>query len=183
MGTSVTRLTEMVSDVLDVSRLEANAMPLKPAEVDLGILAAEAVASLGHSEHATVVQTNGTGPVRATVDPGLIRRVIANLVGNALKFSPRGGEVRLEIDQTDSHARIRVRDRGRGIPKEYHEKVFEKFGQASGEATAVRSSGLGLTFCKLAVEAHGGTIGVESEVGTGSTFWVELPAHQLPLAQ
>ena len=178
MGASVSRLTEMVSDVLDVSRLEANAMPLKPAEVDLGTLAAEAVASLGRSEHATVVQTNGTGPVRATVDPDLIRRVIANLVGNALKFSPRGGEVRLEVDQANSRARIRVRDRGRGIPKEYHEKIFEKFGQTNGDAAPlVRSSGLGLTFCKLAVEAHGGTIGVESEVGTGSTFCVELPAH------
>lgn len=184
MGTSVTRLTEMVSDVLDVSRLEANAMPLKPAEVDLGSLASEAVASLGRSEHAIVVQTNGTGPVRATVDPGLIRRVIANLVGNALKFSPRGGEVRLEVDQTDARARIRVRDQGRGIPKEYHAKVFEKFGQASGGAVSpVRSSGLGLTFCKLAVEAHGGTIGVESEIGTGSTFWLELPVHQLSPAQ
>jgi signal transduction histidine kinase len=183
MGASATRLTGMVSDVLDVSRLEANAMPLKPVEVDLGSLAAEAVASLGRSEHATVVQTGATMPVLASVDPGLIRRVIANLVGNALKFSPRGGEVRLEVNQTDAGARILVIDRGRGIPKEYHARVFEKFGQVGGEATAKRSSGLGLTFCKLAVEAHDGTIGVESEVGTGSTFWVELPTHRLTPAE
>ena len=152
-------------------------MPLKPEEVDLGSLAAEAVASLGPWQHATVAQSNGTGPVRAKVDPDLIRRVIANLVGNALKFSPQGGEVRLEVDQKESRARIRVRDRGRGIPKADYERIFEKFGQSNGTAkTPLRSTGLGLTFCKLAVEAHGGKIGVESEVGIGSTFWVELPA-------
>jgi two-component system sensor histidine kinase/response regulator len=176
MGESVTRLTDMVSDVLDVSRLESNALPLKRVEVDLRSVAAEAVTSLGRCDHATVVQSNGQGPVLATVDVNLIRRVIANLLGNALKFSPRGGEVRLEVTPGSSGAEIRVTDQGRGIPPEFHQRIFEKFGQAKGGDTKVRSSGLGLTFCKLAVEAHGGTIGVESEVGAGSTFRVQLPA-------
>jgi signal transduction histidine kinase len=176
MGDSVARLTDMVSDVLDVSRLEANAMPLKLAEVDLRELATEAVQSLrGWGGHAKVVQCNGNDPAPATVDAGLIRRVIANLVGNALKFSPRGSDVRLEVCRSSAAAEIRVSDRGPGIPPECHQRIFEKFGQTNGAQATIRSSGLGLTFCKLAVEAHGGTIGVASEVGVGSTFSVRLP--------
>ena len=177
MAESVDRLSGMVSDVLDVSRLESNAMPLQPVELDLRGLAAEAVKSLGHCDHAVVIQGDGTGPVPAKVDPDLMRRVIANLVGNALKFSPRGGEVRVDVVGAASGVELRVSDQGRGIPPEYHQRIFEKFGQANGGATKVRSSGLGLTFCKLAVEAHGGTIGVESEEGAGSTFWIRLPAQ------
>lgn len=178
MSVSVRRLTGMVSDVLDVSRLEANAMPLQVAEADLRGLAAEAVASLGAAGHATVVQANAGPPIMASVDAGLMRRVIANLVGNAVKFSPRGGEVRVEVTQAATGVEIRVSDQGRGISPEFHQRIFEKFGQVNGGNTpAVRSSGLGLTFCKLAVEAHGGAIGVESEVGVGSTFRVRLPLN------
>jgi signal transduction histidine kinase len=74
--------------------------------------------------------------------------------------------------------KVSVVDSGSGIAPEYHEKIFEKFGQAeASRAGAQRSSGLGLTFCKLAVEAHGGRIGVESVIGKGSTFWFTLPAE------
>jgi signal transduction histidine kinase len=118
----------------------------------------------------------GDVPVVAAIDADLIRRVIANLAGNALKFSPRGGEVRLSVTRASTGAEIRVSDKGDGIPPEYHQRIFEKFIQVKGAgAPAVRSSGLGLAFCKLAVEAHGGTIGVESRVGQGSTFVVRLP--------
>jgi two-component system sensor histidine kinase/response regulator len=176
MGMSVNRLAGMVGDVLDVSRLEAGAMPLQLVQMDLRALAAETVALLGRSEHATVVQHLGDVPVVTDVDAELIRRVIANLVGNALKFSPRGGEVRLSVARASTEAEIRVSDMGDGIPPEYHQRIFEKFGQVKGAgAPAARSSGLGLAFCKLAVEAHGGTIGVESRVGQGSTFVVRLP--------
>jgi len=178
MGSSVNRLTAMVGDVLDVSRLEANAMPLRLVETDLRGLAAEVVTSLGRTEHATVIQHLGGQPVPAAVDVDLIRRVIANLVGNALKFSPQGGEVHLEVARASAGAEIRVRDTGEGISPEYHQRIFEKFGQARGaSATGIRSSGLGLAFCKLAVEAHGGSIGVESRVGEGSTFRVQLPGR------
>ena len=177
MGSAVVQLTEMISDMLDVSRLEANAMPLAPVACDLGPLAAEAVASLGRSPHATVTPCWPEEPVRATVDPDVMRRVIANLVGNALKFTPRGGEVRVEIEAGSAGAELRVVDRGPGIAPEFQERIFEKFGDANdGEKPRIRSSGLGLTFCKLAVEAHGGRIGVTSAVGEGSTFWLSLPA-------
>jgi signal transduction histidine kinase len=107
-------------------------------------------------------------------DPEIIRRVIANLVGNALKFTPEDGEVRIAVEQKEGLARLAVSDTGRGIPPEYHAKIFEKFAQVDKQQRQY-STGLGLTFCKLAVEAHGGQVGVQSQVGQGSTFWFVLP--------
>lgn len=176
---AVSQLTDMVSDVLDVSRFEADAMPLRRAAIDLRRIAAEAIASLGVSRHATVEFCPPGEPVVALADPDVIRRVIANLVGNAVKFTPRGGQARVHVVSASSGPEVRVEDTGPGIPAEFHARIFEKFGQAGGNGGApVRSSGLGLTFCKLAVEAHGGRIDVESEVGKGSTFRFTLTAPQ-----
>ena len=176
LAACVGELTEMVSDVLDVSRFEADAMPVTPAPVDLRSLAAEAVASLGPTRAALVGLSPGAA-VPVLVDPAVMRRVIANLVGNGVKFSPRGAQVRVELELGGAGAELRVIDQGRGIAPEYHQKIFEKFGMANGNGGGKgRSSGLGLTFCKLAVEAHRGRIAVESEVGKGCTFRVSLPA-------
>ena len=102
----------------------------------------------------------------------------ANLVGNGVKFSPRDGQVRVEVELGSSGPEIRVIDQGRGIAPEFHARIFEKFGMANGNGSSqFRSSGLGLTFCKLAVEAHCGRIEVESEVGQGCSFRVVLPGY------
>lgn len=169
------RMTDMVSDVLDVSRLEAGQLPLEPAEVDLGALAVEAMTSVGAS--AERVRFEELPPsVRAICDANVIRRVITNLVANAMKFTPASGRILVRVEADASGHKVSVIDTGTGIPPEYHEKIFEKFGQVEASRQgAQRSSGLGLTFCKLAVEAHGGRIGVESEVGKGSAFWFTLP--------
>lgn len=87
----------------------------------------------------------------------------------------------MEVEPVDGHMRVSVIDTGLGIPPEYRDKIFEKFGQVEiREHKQKHSTGLGLAFCKLAVEAHGGKIGVDSEVGKGSTFWFELPVSSLP---
>jgi two-component system sensor histidine kinase/response regulator len=172
----VSALADMVSNVLDVSRSETETMPLRRAPADLGQIAAEAIATLGRLSFATVALEAPPLPVSADVDSDVMRRVIANLVGNAVKFTPRGGAVRVEVSSGSDGAEIRVTDSGPGIPAEYHEKIFEKFGQAEmTKAISGRSSGIGLTFCKMAVEAHGGRIGLRSDVGLGSTFWVSVP--------
>jgi len=102
--------------------------------------------------------------------------VIANLVGNAIKFTPASGRIRVAVQGSDGGVRVSVSDTGPGIPPEFHDKIFEKFGQVeAARQGAKHSSGLGLTFCKFAVEAHGGSIGVESVVGQGSTFWFVVP--------
>lgn len=170
------RLIEMVSQVLDVSRMESGRMPLKLEDTDLVTLLPAAVASLGPppSEIAVSYEMPEV-PVAIRCDPDLISRIVVNLVGNAYKFTPREGRVRVGlVDQAD-RVRITVTDNGPGIPPEFRTKVFEKFGQAPlGQASGTRSSGIGLTFCKLAVEAHGGKIGLESAEGGGTRFWLEL---------
>ena len=172
------RMTEMVSDLLDVSRLEEGAMPLERSDADLAALAAEAVALVGaRAIRDTNVQLAAPPyGVRVVCDAGVIRRVIANLVSNAVDFSKNGDAVEVLVEAGPAGPRVAVVDRGYGIPPEYHEKIFEKFGQVEASRQRVKhSSGLGLTFCKLAVEAHGGHIGVDSTVGSGSTFWFDLP--------
>jgi signal transduction histidine kinase len=107
-------------------------------------------------------------------DVGLIRRVFRNLLSNALNYTPTGGAVRIVATPAPGVIRVTVTDAGPGIAAEDHQRIFEKFGQVESLDNRT-GTGLGLTFCKLAVEAHGGRIGVESEVGTGSTFWLTLP--------
>jgi signal transduction histidine kinase len=182
MERSIVELTDMVSDVLDVSRFEAEAMPLSLASTDLRSLAEEAVFVVGRSRHATVELFAPAAPVLVVADPAVIKRVITNLVGNAVKFSPREAVVRVELEANEAGAQVRVVDQGCGIPSEYHERIFDKFGQVAGNGNVpIRSSGLGLAYCKLAIQAHGGHIGVVSEEGKGSRFWFMLPPAGTPV--
>lgn len=156
------RLTEMISQVLDVSRMESGQMPLSLKETDLNALLPAAVTSLGPApSEITVAYQLPAEPVTIACDPDLISRVVVNLVGNAFKFTPRAGRMSVGLMREADRVRITVSDTGPGIPPEFRGKVFEKFG-------------LGLTFCKLAVEAHRGRIGLEGAEGGGARFWIEL---------
>jgi signal transduction histidine kinase len=170
-------LKEMLSQVLDVSRLESGDMPLSSEDTDLVQLLPGAVASLGPPpEGIDIVYELAEQPVVIACDRHVIARVVANLVGNAFKFAPRRGEVRIGLEGWDGVVRVTVSDNGPGVELEHRKLIFEKFGQAPlGRAGKARSSGLGLTFCKLAVEAHGGRIGVDSSNGGGARFWIEFP--------
>ena len=173
------RLTEMISQVLDVSRLESGQMPLSLVETDLAALLPAAVASLGPAPSEVRVSYELSGAEhRVMCDPEVISRVIGNLVGNAYKFTPSGGQVRLGLAVETGRALLTVSDHGPGIPVEFRSVIFEKFGQTPlGQAARMRSSGLGLAFCKLAVEAHGGKIGVEDAECGGSCFRIEFPVE------
>jgi signal transduction histidine kinase len=171
-------MTDMVSDLLDVSRMEAGKMPLEFAPADVGALAVDAVAAAGASGRVRVRVEAPVDQLRVACDAGIIRRVITNLVGNAVKFTPASGQITVIVQGDGAEVKVSVVDTGPGIPPEFHQKVFEKFGQVEAvRHGAKHSSGLGLTFCKLAVEAHGGRIGLDSKVGTGSTFWIVLPVR------
>jgi signal transduction histidine kinase len=107
-----------------------------------------------------------------------MNEVLGNLLSNAFKFTPRGGEVDLIIEASDGDVHIEVKDSGAGIPSEHLPHIFEKFYQADNQrAAASKGSGLGLAIAKSIVEAHGGTITCDSTPGVGTTFTIELPAR------
>ena len=171
-------LIEMISSMLDVSKMESGRMTIERAPCDLAAIAGEVVARLEGLALGRELTIEDPGePVPVDGDAQLLARLLQNLVANALKFvSPGGGWVRVRIEPGAGAVRCTVRDNGPGIPREHQERVFDKFWQAEARQHGHKySSGLGLTFCKMVVEAHGGAIGVESEVGSGSCFWFELP--------
>lgn len=174
---STTAVIDMVNAVLDVSKIEAGEMKLHLVECDLVRIASDLMSGMQSLKEAReMILDAPPSPVTVVADGNLLLRVIQNLLGNALKFTPSDGRIRLGIEPDENRVCVRVRDNGPGIPMEYRERIFEKFGQVEARANRQKfSTGLGLTFCKLAVEAHGGSIGVESEVGKGSTFWFVLP--------
>ena len=176
-------LMEMISTLLDVSKMEAGKMTLKFSEVYMRDLVMEAIRMLEPLQCQRRLTMTAPEEMEAiTGDTHLIRRVLQNLIGNALKFTDKDKgiiTVCIEITAKDK-MRVSVVDNGNGILLEYREKVFDKFFQvAAHKQSKGYSTGLGLAFCKLAVEAHGGKIGLESEMGTGSTFWFELPLRTM----
>lgn len=175
--TGIVSQLELINSLLDVSRLEAGQFELHLEPVDLSQIIQQAVESLaGLAAERQVAAISREDLPWVVCDPGIIRRVLANLVGNALKFTDPADQVEIGVDLDEDSVKITVRDDGPGIPPEFHQKIFEKFGQAEirGEKRMF-STGLGLAFCKLAIEAHHGAIGVLSTVGKGSTFWFTLP--------
>ena len=174
---STDTLIEMVSSLLDVNKMESGEMQLNPESCDLRVLVGEVLEKLGGLKGGRELSLEPLdSPATLVCDPELVRRTVQNLVGNSLKFTPADGSVRVRVEPTGGKVRVSVIDTGPGIPPEYQAKIFEKFGQVElREQRQKHSTGLGLAFCKLAVETHGGEIGVDSEVGKGSTFWFELP--------
>jgi len=170
-------LSDMVTSLLDVSRLEAGQMPLHCEVSDLGQLTRNATQRLsGLTQGRQVTVHTTTASILAYCDRSLTERIVQNLLGNALKFTPPEGSIRIELGLEDQWARFSITDTGPGIPVEYHEKVFQKFGQVEQQnKRKAPSSGLGLTFCKLATEAQGGDIQLASEAGRGATFHLRLP--------
>lgn len=167
------KLIDMVSSLLDVSKLEAGQMPMHKETCDLGEVARESVDLLDGLLRRSPAQIDVAAPATASCDRALILRVISNLLGNAAKYAPTESRIHVVVAPAAGAVKVSVTDQGKGIPPEFQQKIFDKFGQV--DSTVKHSTGLGLTFCKLAIEAHGGKIGVESEPGRGCTFWFTLP--------
>jgi len=178
--TAAETLNRMANDVLDVSRLEEARMPITCEPCDLVEIARDVTVRLAAWGADRRIAIDADGPVTASCDADVIRRVLENLVGNAIKHTPAGTDVRVSVARSGpggDGVRIEVLDRGRGIPPDARARIFEKFGTlAARQEHGYHSVGLGLPFCKAAVEAHGGSIGVEPGADGGSRFWFELPA-------
>lgn len=180
------RLRRIVDDILDCARLEAGAFRLEVRECDLGQVVAEVLSSMKPQFKAGRVRMLRALPrssVRLSADPHRVGQVVINLVANALKFTPPGGQIRVWLHVLRAAARVEVADTGIGIEARHLPHLFDRFYQVDPSLARERGgAGLGLAIAKGLVEAHGGEIGVESTVGKGSTFWFTLPrVNQLSL--
>ena len=178
----------LVMNILDVQRFEESAYQLKTKShwlAELTQQAGEQVISLMQEKNIRFTSAINKQSV-VEVDAGLIIRVLVNLLTNAIKFTPLNGQVSIFLDDYTQQGflKVAVQDNGIGILKEEQENVFEKYNQGKQQIeSGITSTGLGLSFCKLAVEAHGGAIGVESEHEKGATFWFTIPiAKNTPIS-
>jgi two-component system, sensor histidine kinase and response regulator len=172
-------LLRLIEDLLEIARIEEAAIPLSLESIAPRGLVAEvlnewAVRFQQDGATATVDVADDVGAFEG--DRGLLKRVLANLIQNALMHSARAITLRLSVRRDPSGVLFTVADNGPGIPPQYHELIFRKFEQVrAANAPRVRSSGLGLAFCRLVVEQHGGRIWVQSVEGQGSAFHILLP--------
>lgn len=168
------RMQRLLDDLADVVRLEGGTLPLRRSLVDLVELARQEadVAEAQVGGRPITVEAPG-GPVIGNFDSGRLGQVLANLLGNALKYSSKDGRVTVRVETAGDEAQLRVRDEGPGIDQEHLPLLFERFYRA--QVTGAGGLGLGLYISRMLVEAHGGHIAVESEAGAGSTFIVTLP--------
>jgi signal transduction histidine kinase len=174
------RVEGLVDTLLDIARLEEGSLELDRRPLDLGPLAAEVIAEERHLAQAKDVTLEAELPPdlpQVLADRDVLLRVLINLLDNALKFTEAGGRVWVEARRAEPDAvRVDVVDTGPGIPEGERERIFEKFTQVRGRSQPRRGSGLGLAFCRMAVEAHGGRIWVEDGPGgKGSRFAFTLP--------
>ena len=179
-------LLGMINDLLDISKMESGNVQIERSEWSPGELVRRAlkqVTSLAAMKDLKLICENCANTPLIHADEDKISRTLVNLLGNAIKFTPNGGSVSVETEyvmrpgRTNSFV-FRVMDTGEGIPPEAFDRIFAKFGQVEGrKAGRKMSTGLGLTFCKMVVEAHGGRIWLESELGKGSNFAFALPVQ------
>jgi two-component system, NtrC family, sensor histidine kinase KinB len=170
------RLQGMVDDLLDLSRIESGRVELFPLPTAVSQLVRSAIEE--HQGNAAdkgldLAYDSPLPEARVLADHERIGHVFSNLIGNALRHTPAGGQVSLSAALLDGSVRFTVADNGKGIPQEFRERVFEKFFRVPD--TEPRGTGLGLYIAREIVRGHGGDIGVDSEPGKGSSFWFTLP--------
>jgi len=174
-------LLRMIMNLLDIDRLEEGRLTVRRQAADFAALAREVLdrfrTMLRLKQMRVEIQAEES--LRVSLDPDLMRRVLQNLLTNALNHTPEGGRILLGArpgrDDQAGGSLIWVADNGSGIPEKYQDRIFQKFTQAHETNNPRTSTGLGLTFCKMAVEAHGGRIWFESRPGQGTTFHLWLP--------
>jgi CheY-like chemotaxis protein/two-component sensor histidine kinase len=175
---STDRLVDLVNDLLDVARIEADRVEINRREIDVGEAAREVAELMGprieEKRQQLAVHVAPAVPM-AFADPGRVRQIIANLLTNAHLYTPEGGSIRLDVEADRAWVQIVVEDSGIGMSPEQIDHVFERFYRARVGARSAVGTGLGLSIVKSLVDLHGGEIEVESEPGRGTTFRVGLP--------
>jgi signal transduction histidine kinase/DNA-binding NarL/FixJ family response regulator len=175
------QMERLIQDLLDVTRIEAGRLRVEAEPLDMGPVLREVtqMLHLGAASHGLTVEVAGTVGLRPVLaDRQRIVQVLSNLVGNAIKFSPTGGRVTVRAKLAPGEVVVSVTDAGPGIPEDQLPNLFDRFWQARSARRG--GAGLGLVIAKGIVEAHGGSIGVQSHPGAGSTFSFSLPLADLP---
>jgi signal transduction histidine kinase len=179
------RLNRLIATLLDLSRLQSGQLSIEHAPVDLNALARRIVdeTQLVLERHTLELSAPEDGkPLVVTGDELRLEQVLQNLIQNAIKYSPMGGLIRVELEPRDGMARLSVSDQGLGIPPSEQRRIFEKFYRLDPDMTrGIGGTGLGLYICRELVRRVDGRIWVESQPGHGSTFFVEIPvSHRRP---
>jgi signal transduction histidine kinase len=176
MDRSIANMDKLIADLLDVSRLRAGKMTLRPGPCTAGELLEEVVELLRPvaAERSILIQIPGSGLQSRQVmaDRQRVVQVLSNLLANAIKFSPSGGRIAVDLEQGERDCCIAISDQGPGVPESDQPHIFDKYWRTEGERGG---EGLGLAIAKSLIEAHGGRIGVDSRPGGGSRFWFTLP--------
>jgi PAS domain S-box-containing protein len=170
-------LLRLINDILDLSRIEAGRLQLHVETVSLETSFSEACDTLQplvSRKNQTLVRRPAPG-LSVKADPTRLKQILMNLIANAVKFTPEGGKIDLSAKRIEDTVRIEVRDTGPGIPADEQQRIFEAFYRLSHSAKAPEGTGLGLAITQRLVELHDGSLGLESEVGTGSCFYFTLP--------
>lgn len=182
-GGNIRTMVAMINDFLDLARLEGTGYRLSQEELDLvrligGLL--EEFRPLLEAGRLTLHAEGLAGELWLAGDRSRLRQVLSNLVGNAIKFTPAGGDIWVRVTSTTDGVRVEVSDTGHGIAPDALESIFQRYARATESKHQISGSGLGLMIVREIVEAHGGQVGVRSELGAGSTFWFELPRQPSP---
>jgi signal transduction histidine kinase len=172
----VRRLSRLVEDLMDLTRADLNLLPVRKRDVDLAAVVGECVDTFRRGHTMTVsIAGPGAGPLPVAIDETRIHQVLLNLLENAARYAPEGAPIDVTISAPSAAVvRVTVRDRGPGIAPAEQQRIFERFTRGAA-AEGKGGLGLGLYLCRTIVERHGGTIGVDSTLGDGAAFWIDLP--------
>lgn len=172
------RLITLINDILDLERLECGRVEIRQQRVEANAVVTRAVESVAAvaARHGIRIDVS-IAEVAVWADPNRIVQVLVNFLANAIKFSPGASVVTVSVVPEESRVGFFVQDHGRGIPESHRAAIFERFHQVEGsDARRKGGTGLGLAICRAIIEQHGGSIGVESDPGSGSTFWFRIPS-------
>lgn len=177
-------LLRLIDEVLDLAKIESGRFDLSLEPIEVSAIASECLALVGPIADQRSIQLSHSGLEGSAVraDRVRLKQILLNLLSNAIKYNRDGGSVKISVETVNTdRLRIRVTDTGPGISAGRLEELFQPFNRLGAENSAIEGTGIGLTITRRIVEMMGGTVDVESEVGVGSSFWIELPLETMPI--
>jgi PAS domain S-box-containing protein len=179
METQINRVTRIVDELLDVSKMQAGRLEYVQEPVDLDALLQEVVETMQHTHPSHTIVVRGSVQTTLLADRDRLGQVFTNLLSNAIKYSPDAQTIEMDLEASRERVTVRVQDHGFGIPREQRDKIFERFYRAEApRQRGIRGLGMGLYIVSEIVKSHGGTITVDSEVGKGSAFTITFPTRK-----